>query len=194
MPVIWWAVVIFMPYYFASGMCCFYIVRGSQVLISSVRVFPTSSAMLFHMLGAHLFLVPRHLPSQKTHLMLICFFGLSLYLAGNKFVTHSLTPRLPYGVRCKHISSWCAFAGWTVERDSSYLWNVWPALGLTQPPNQWVLGIKWPGHESGHMSAFIAKAEYEWSYSMRVDVTCALRVTFCSFKLLVQLKCISATV
>jgi hypothetical protein len=30
-----------------------------------------------------------------------------------------------------------------------------PALGLTQPSNQWVLGalslgIKWPGHESGH--------------------------------------------
>jgi hypothetical protein len=44
------------------------------------------------------------------------------------------------------------------------------AVGLTQPPIQWVsralpLGVKWPGHEADHSPPSSAKVKNAWSYT-----------------------------
>jgi hypothetical protein len=45
-----------------------------------------------------------------------------------------------------------------------------PALGLTQPPIQWLLGalslgVKWPGHEADHSIPSRAKVKNVWSHT-----------------------------
>jgi hypothetical protein len=44
-----------------------------------------------------------------------------------------------------------------------------PALGLTQPPTQWVLealsmGVKWPEHEADHSPSTSAEVKKTWIY------------------------------
>lgn len=68
MPVIWWAIIIFVVLWGSAVLCC--------------------------MLGAHLLLQPLHVPYREcaasfTCLILNCFFSLSTYITGNKGVTHS---------------------------------------------------------------------------------------------------------
>jgi hypothetical protein len=40
-----------------------------------------------------------------------------------------------------------------------------PALGHTQPPIQWVRGVKRPGREADHSPSSSAELENAWSYT-----------------------------
>jgi hypothetical protein len=57
--------IIFMLYYMACFICCFYILGATQALISSVRVLQSDSSQLYYMPNAELFLVPQHLPRRE---------------------------------------------------------------------------------------------------------------------------------
>jgi hypothetical protein len=59
-------------------------------------------------------------------------------------------------LQSKHILT-CIYLGWTTERSSPgrvknfhFSMSSRPALGSTQPPVQWVPGVKRPGREADH--------------------------------------------
>ena len=58
--------IIFMLYYMACFIRCFYIFGASQALILSVRAMQSDSSQLYYMPNAELFLVPQH-PLHRKH-------------------------------------------------------------------------------------------------------------------------------
>jgi hypothetical protein len=61
-----------------------------------------------------------------------------------------------------------------------------PAVGPTQPPNQWVpgalsLGVKRPGREADHLPPLVPRSKNEWSHTSTPQFTlmawCSVKIT-----------------
>jgi hypothetical protein len=58
-----------------------------------------------------------------------------------------------------------------------------PALGPTQPPVQWLPGIKWPGREADQLPPSSSNVKYAWNYTFTYPCVlmawCLIKYSIC---------------